>query len=179
MKTNSVLIAFVSLLSVIPVQVQAANDEVSGSGTITDVLISDNILWTTLRSVTHTVNGGTGTNDCMVVASADVTNPGASSEKQYLFTITRNNNGNGSPALGENGTSTRTLGFVDNSAIDDINTQPVSTNAVFTGLTSTNGIGGGNQHTFYLLGKKKTSTIPSPNATVEDSRIDFVCVDRD
>jgi hypothetical protein len=160
-------------------QVYSANDEVAGSGTVTDVAISDNILWTTLRTVTHTVNGGTGVNDCMVVASADVTNPGASSEKQYVFTITRNNNGNGVPALAENGTPEKTLGFVDNTGIDDINTAPVSTNAVFTGLTSRNGIGGGNQHTFYLLGKKKTSTSPSPNATVEDSRIDFVCVDRD
>jgi len=58
-----------------------------------------------------------GTNDWMVVASADVTNPGAAAEKQYLFTITRNNINPGT-----NGTA---------------------------------------------------------DATVEDSRIDFVCVDRD
>jgi hypothetical protein len=172
-------IVMASLLGVIPAQVQAANDEASGSGTVTDVIISDNVLWTTLRSVTHTVNGGAGTNDCMVVAGADVSNPGQSAEKHYLFTITRNNNGNGVPALAENGTAERTLGFVDNSGVDDINTQPVSTNAVFTGLTSTNGTSGTNQHTFYFLGKKKTSTSPSANARVEDSRIDFVCVDRD
>jgi len=178
MKIYYMALILPGFLGIIPSQVLAATDEISGSGTVTDVIISDNILWTTLRTVNHTVNGGTGTNDCMVVASADVTNPGASTEKQYLFTITRNNTGNNNPPLGENGTATRTLGFVDNPGVDDINTSPVSTNAVFTGLTSTNGNAGGNQHTFYFLGKKKTSTSPAPDATVEDSRIDVVCVDR-
>ncbi|AEJ00404.1 hypothetical protein Nit79A3_0524 [Nitrosomonas sp. Is79A3] len=173
MKNSSVTQLLLALyLGFFSTQIFAANDEVDGGGTVTDVVLTDNVLWTSLISVTHTVNGGVGTNDCMVVASADVTNPGAASEKQYLFTITRNNTNPGT-----NGTAERTLGFVDNSGVDDINTQPVSTNVSFKNLTSTNGTAGTNQHTFYFLAKKKTAD--APDATVEDSRIDFVCVDRD
>ncbi len=159
-------------MSLLSIQVFAANDEVDGAGTVTDVVLTDNVLWTTLISKIHTVNGTSGTNDCLVVASADVTNPGAAAEKQYLFTITRN-----STNPGTNATQERTLGFVDNGGVDDINTQPVSTNVSFKGLTTTNGTAGTNQHTFYFLAKKKTAD--APDATVEDSRIDFVCVDRD
>jgi len=112
----------------------------------------------------------------MVVASADVRNPNPSSEKQYLFTITHNNNGNGLPPLSENGQAERTLGFVNNPVVNDIAKQPVSTNTVFKGLTATNGIGGGNQHVFYFLAKKKTIPSGAPDAIVEDSEIDFVCV---
>jgi len=167
----------------------SANDEAGGTGTITNTTITDETLWTTLRTVNHTVNGGVGTNDCMVVASADAVNPGPAQEEQYVFTITRNNNGNTTPPLPENtnpagtnedyGSNEKVLGFVDNPSVDDIGRASVSTNMLFTGLTSTNGLNGGNTHTFYLLGKKKASTAPALDLTIEDSRIDFVCVDRD
>jgi hypothetical protein len=171
------------LLIAISGQAYSANDEAGGAGSVTDVVVTDNTLWTTLRTVNHTVNGGVGTNDCMVVASADVANPSPSTGKQYLFTITRNNTGNGVTPLVENGSAEKTLEFVDNVGVDDPNMKPVSTNTVFTGLTSTNGTAGTNSHTFRLLGKKKSvhpdGSTTAPDLTVEDSRIDFVCVDRD
>ncbi len=156
----------------------SANDEVGGSGSVTNKTVSDNMLWTTISSVNHTVNGGAGTNDCMVVASADVDNPSPSTGKQYLFTISRNTT---NPI--ENTRAERTLEFVDNSGVDDPNIKPVSTNEVFTGLTSTNGVAGTNLHTFYLLGKKKLEqpdgTNTAPDLSVLDYTISTVCVDRD
>jgi hypothetical protein len=184
MKTLSIKPFLVFFLIVISDQAYSANDEVGGAGSSSgSVVVTDNTLWTTLRTVNHTVNGGVGTNDCMVVASADVVNPSPSTGKQYLFTITRNNAGNGVTPLAENGSAEKTLEFVDNAGVDDPNRKPVSTNMVFTGLTSTNGTAGTNLHTFYLLGKKKSvhpdGSTTAPDLTVEDSRIDFVCVDRD
>ena len=183
MKTITLKPILVALLIASSGQAFSASDEVSGSGSVNDVVVTDNTLWTTVGTVNHTVNGGAGTNDCMVVASADLANPSPSTGKQYLFTITRNNNGNGIPALGENGSPERTAEFVDNSGVDDENIKSISTNAAFTGLTSTNGVAGTNTHTFYLLAKKKKNqpdgTQTAPDLTVEDRRIDFVCVDRD
>jgi hypothetical protein len=183
MKTSSIKPLLGFLLIAISGQAYSANDEVGGSGTVNNTVVTDNTLWTTLRTVNHTVNGGVGTNDCMVVASADVSNPSPSTGKQYLFTITRNNTGNGATPLAENGSAEKTLEFVDNTGVDDPNRKPVSTNVVFTGLTSTNGTVGTNLHTFYLLGKKKSvhpdGSTTAPDLTVEDSRVDFVCVDRD
>jgi ligand-binding sensor protein len=36
-------------------QIFAVNDEVDGNGTVTDVVLTDDVLWTSLTSVTHTV----------------------------------------------------------------------------------------------------------------------------
>lgn len=158
-------------------QAYAAADRVGGSGTTVNVTISDETLWTTLRSVTHTVTGA-GANDCMVVASADVQHPGVGAaipvgvEQTYHLTITRN-----VTTSSKNTSCSRQVGFVQNSSVNDINSSPVATNCSFTGLTTTNGIGGGPTHTFHFLGiKDVAATVDTP---VLDSRIDFVCVDRD
>ena len=177
MKTITYALMMSGLLGLFCGQAYAAADRVGGSGTTVNVTISDETLWTTLRSVSHTVTGA-GTNDCMVVASADVQHPGVGAaipvgvEQTYHLTITRN-----VTTSSKNTSCSRQVGFVQNSSVNDINSSPVATNCSFTGLTTTNGIGGGPTHTFHFLGiKDVAATIDTP---VLDSRIDFVCVDRD
>lgn len=173
MKAIPSILMLLGLLGLFSVQAYATSDRVGGSGTTTNVTISDEVLWTTLRSVNHTVTGA-GFNDCMVVASADVAHPGTpvGVENTYHFTITRN-----VTTSSKNTSCSRQLGFVQNSGVNDVDTSPVATNCSFTGLTTTNGIGGGPTHTFFLLGIKDAAA--TVDTTVLDSRIDFVCIDRD
>lgn len=177
MKAMTSILMLLGLLGLFSVQAYATSDRVGGSGTTTNVTISDETLWTTLRSVNHTVTGA-GFNDCMLVASADVEHPGVGAaipvgvEQTYHFTITRN-----VTTSSKNTSCSRQLGFVQNSGVNDVNSSPVATNCSFTGLTTTNGIGGGPTHTFHFLGIKNiAATVDTP---VLDSRIEFVCVDRD
>ncbi len=157
--------------------VYAATDRVGGSGSTINDIITTTTTWTTLHSVSHTVSG-TGSNDCMVTASADAKTPfGVNDgpiERLYTFAVCRNSSSTCSPPTG----SSRILSFVANPGIEDHNFMPISVNTSFIGLTATNGLNGGPTHTFYFVGRKNTNENPW-DLEIDSNRIDFVCVDRD
>lgn len=139
MKVITSALMLSGLLGLFCGQAYAAVDRVGDSGITVNVTISNETLWTTLHSVSHTVTGA-GANDCMVVASADVQHPGVGAaipvgvEQTYHLTITRN-----ATTSSKNTSCSRQLGFVQNSGVNDINSSQVATNCSFTGLTTTNG----------------------------------------
>ncbi len=167
MKAITSILMLLGLLGLVCGQAYAATDRVGGSGTNVNVTIdNDTTDRTVLRSVSHTVVGG-GLNDCMVVASANALTPFLASdlsERHYNFAICINNS-QCTPPTG----SIRTLSYVATPGVEDHNTMPISVNASFTGVAGAN--------TFQLVGYKVNSA--SPNLVVDNSRIDFVCVDRD
>lgn len=114
-----------------------------------------------------------GSHGCVVNASADVYWTGGGpteAENQYRFVVIRNNT---NPVTGL-GTE-RILSMVDHAGLNDPNSYPVSTTGVYGGVTSINGTGSPNAHTFYLLGRKVASE--HPNVTVVDASLSVLCVD--
>jgi hypothetical protein len=162
----SVTLSAMALIA--PVQA-FANNYVAGSSSNSDAILTDDVLWTTIRTVNVTITDA-GSHGCVATASADVSTPGpAGVENQYLFVLTRNTT---TPAV--NTGSERQLELVDNSGVNDPNSKPVSTTLHFTGLTSTNGTAGTGLHTFRLLGKKVQAA--DTNATVQDASLAVICV---
>ena len=170
MKIGILHLCYFGLMGLFSTTISAANDRVGGSGTTSNITINSS--WTILRQVTHTVSGG-GFNDCMAVASADTLSPPPSSSGlSAFFTITSNNI---SPNV--NTSCTRTLSWPNNFEAE-VPVKAISTNCGFIGLTSTNGLGGGNTHIFYFLGRSSAAS-SAVGLVVDDNRLDFVCVNRD
>lgn len=146
-----------------------ANNYVAGSSSNGNVSLTDDVLWTTIRSVNVTITDA-GSHGCVATASADVDTPGpADVENQYRFVLTRNTT---APAM--NTGSERLLELVDNSGIQDPDSKPVRTTLHFIGLTSTNGTAGTGLHTFFFLGQKVQAA--DTNATVQDASLSVICV---
>jgi hypothetical protein len=61
-----------------------------------------------------------------------------------------------------------------NTSGENPNYYPVSTTRAYEGLTSSDGVNGTAEHTFYLLGRKVAST--DPDVTVTDASTSVVCV---
>ncbi len=146
-----------------------------GIGTTVDKNITDAALWTPVNSVSHTV-AADSTEDCLVVAGADVHKAVASTEKTYQFTLVKSSTSQNLPVPANDTATERSLNFVNNNGVNDINNQPVVVNAVFTGLTATNGLGGTGQHIFNFIAKKGNAT--NPTITILDNNMSVLCTKR-
>jgi hypothetical protein len=152
-----------------------ASDHATGAQSTVNVDINNAANWVVIAKATVSIIPvfDAATHGCVVNASADVYWTGggvAGVENRYRFTVSRNNT---NPLTGL--ATERTLSTVDQPGVDNPNYYPVSTTGAFLGLTGDNGLNGGGQHTFYLLGRK--ALVTDPNVIVGDSSLSVVCVD--
>jgi hypothetical protein len=166
MKLNFLCVSVASVLFSGPV---LAHEVVTGQCSNVDAAITSADNWTTIRFATVVINH-VGVHGCVATASADVFNPPPPGvENQYRFVLTRND---ATPAT--NTGSERVLELIDNPTINDPNSDAVSTNLHFTGLTSTNGLNGTGSHTFRFLGRKVQAG--DTNTTVLDACLSVICI---
>lgn len=155
----------VLLMSLVAATLPARADSfVKGTNTINDVTVAQSANWTTLLSIDTA--SSPHSHECLVVASADVRNPGgngSTTDQTYLFTVTLDNN---NPVT--NGGSEKEIELRDDPNSNDPDRWPVSTNARFE-------LSANAAHTIRLLGRKKGAG--APNVTIEDSILNVACVD--
>jgi hypothetical protein len=133
-----------------------------GSDTNINISITSEKNWTTLRSLV--VASSPQIRNCMVVASADLENPGLNAGNQtYHFTISLDDS---SPPQNANGVE-KTVELRDNSTIDDMSRFPVSTNARIS-------LPANASHTIYFVGIKGGKD--AADLVVQGRVLTMVCV---
>ena len=153
------LCSMLPLCVVLVSQPAQAGDFTASSASNTNVAITSNINWTTIRSAF--VAAQPHAHSCQITAGGDVFNPGGGLvDQQYVFTVTIDDS---NPIT--DGAAERTLELRDNGAVDDPGVMPVSTNLTVAASTAA--------HTFRFLGRKVGAAI---NTNVFDSTLSVVCI---
>jgi len=150
-------------------QAPYAHEVVDGNEDIANVMLNANA-WIVLRAF-NVVIADPRPHNCAVTAAADVNAPlNPNGSDSYVFTLTENQS---SPAVGA--PQERTVEFNHNANVFEPSIKSVATTMAFRNLTDNNGLGGGGNHIFRLLGRK----LGAANTIVDDSSLTVVCVPSD
>ena len=134
----------------------SADDGVGGDETINDCIVNSSAVWTVLVSEPfQLVKDGSS---CIATGSADALNPNNGANRGYRFTLSIDN---ANPAV--DGPFERSVEFDANM----VGKEEVSSTATFRLLPAGN-------HVIYWLARKTNGT---PNMTVTDNSMSFVCQD--
>jgi hypothetical protein len=136
-----------------------AHNTSGGCAKTADVSISSNQNWITLCSKTLTLTDGT--HNCVVTASADVTNPFAGTDNLYRFTVDTLSN----PVT--NSAQERTIELNGNPGISDPDKEVVSTVRNFNLESGT--------YTFFWLARRVNAN--DAITSVDDNSMGVTCTD--